>query len=70
VVVDLNSSTLVYQIDVASGIYTVTPVDPTAGAATIAANLGAGASVVVYGVPQPGSKILAYVLYFTTTAAL
>jgi len=70
VVVDLNSSTLVYQIDVASGIYTVTTVDPTAGAATIAANLGAGSSVVVYGVPQPGSTILAYVLYFTTTGAL
>jgi len=70
VVVDLNSSTLVYQIDLAQGVYTVTPVDPTAGAATIAANLGAGAPVVVYGVPQAGGTVLAYVLFYTSSAAL
>ena len=70
VTVNLNSTTLVYQIDLAGAIYTVAPVDPTAGAATIAANLGAGSPVVVYGIPQQNGTIMASVLYYTTTAAL
>ena len=76
VVVNLSSSataaTTVYQIDVAGGIYTLSLIDITtpAGLAAITANLGATSPVQVYGVPKADGSITAYVLYYTTTAAL
>jgi len=75
-VVNLSSATgtatLVYQIDLSAGIYTLSPIDITtqAGQNALAANLTAGAPVQVYGVPQAGGTIMAYVLYYTTTNAL
>jgi hypothetical protein len=78
VTVDLSSAagaaTLVYQIDVdlKTGIYTVTPVDITtpAGVAALTTNLAATDPVVVYGVPQADGSIKAYTVEFTTTSAL
>jgi Domain of unknown function (DUF4382) len=50
----LGSATLVYQIDRAGGLVTVSPIDITSGSglAAITAGLAAGAPVKVYGVPQ------------------
>ena len=73
VTVDLtNAATLVYQIDLSGGVYSLSAVDLTtpAGVATFTTNFGSKYPVVVYGVPQLGGKIMAYALYYTTTAAI
>jgi hypothetical protein len=67
VVVNLGTTgTLVYQIDVNGGVYTLTPIS----IATAASMLGASAPVVVFAVPQPGGTVMADVLYVTSTSAL
>ena len=71
VTVDLSSvsgsATLVYQIDTSNGIVTVSPQDLTgSGLATVSAALIAGTPVKVFGVPQPGGTIKAYVLFYLT----
>jgi uncharacterized protein DUF4382 len=66
-----GSGTLVYQVDRTNGIVTVSAVDITtsAGQTTITNNLIAGTPVKVFGVPQPGAFIKAYVvIYYTGTA--
>jgi hypothetical protein len=66
-----GSATLVYQVDCTNGIVTVSPIDITtsSGLATLTTGLAAGAPVKVYGVPQSGSALKAYVLtYFTGQA--
>ena len=63
-----GSATLVYQVDRTNGIVSVSPVDiaTSAGLATLTAGLAVGAPVRVYGVPQAGGTLRAYVLaYFT-----
>ncbi len=63
-----GSATLVYQVDRTNGIVTVSPVDITtsAGLTQLTQGLAAGAPVGVYGIPQSGASIKAYVLaYFT-----
>ena len=63
-----GSATLVYQIDRTNGIVTVNPVDITtsAGLTQLTDGLMAGTLVKVYGVPQAGGALKAYVLaYFT-----
>lgn len=64
----MQSATLVYQVDRSNGVITVTPVDVStaSGQATLAAALVAGTPVKVYGVPQPGGTLKAYVLAFFT----
>lgn len=65
-----QSATLVYQIDRANGVITITPVDITtaSGLATMSAALVSGTPVKVYGVPQADGTLKAYVLaYFTGT---
>jgi hypothetical protein len=66
VTVELSASTLVYQIDLGGGIYTLTPVS----AAGLPGVLTTGTTVLVYGVPQLDGTIMAYVLYSYTAAAL
>jgi hypothetical protein len=63
-----GSATLVYQIDRAGGVVTVSPVDITtdAGLAALTSGLGVGAPVKVYGVPQSDGTLRAYVLSFYT----
>jgi Domain of unknown function (DUF4382)/Domain of unknown function (DUF5666) len=66
-----GSATLVYQVDCTGGVVTISPVDITtsSGLATLTAGLVAGAPVKVYGVPQSGNTLKAYVLaYFTGEA--
>ena len=72
----MGSATLVYQIDRANGVVTVSPIDITSssGFAAITAGLTAGAPVKVFGVPQapvaPATTgtLKAYVIvYFTGT---
>jgi hypothetical protein len=66
-----GSATLVYQVDCTAGIVTVSPIDITTGSglASLTAGLAAGAPVKVYGVPQAGGMLKAYVLtYFTGQA--
>jgi len=72
----MGSATLVYQVDRSNGVITVSPIDITtpAGLAAIAAGLGAGAPVKVFGVPQaplaPATTgtLRAYVIvYYTGT---
>jgi hypothetical protein len=76
VTVDLSSvsgsATLVYQIDTTNGIVTVSPQDLTSspGLATVSAALVAGTPVKVFGVPQPGGTIKAYVLFYLTGTQL
>jgi hypothetical protein len=67
-----GAPTLVYQIDLKSGIYTIAPIDLTtaAGVNAIQTNLLAGGPVLVYGVPQVSGSIKAYLVYYTTTNAL
>lgn len=65
-----GSATLVYQIDRTDGVVTVSPVDITtsSGLADLTAGLAAGAPVKVYGTPQAGSALKAYVIaYYTGT---
>jgi hypothetical protein len=63
-----GSATLVYQIDRANGVVTVSPIDITTstGLDSLTSGLAAGAPVRVYGIPQAGSTLKAYVItYFT-----
>ena len=63
-----GSATLVYQIDRTNGIVTVNPIDITtsAGLTQLTTGLMAGTPVKVYGTPQAGGALKAYVLaYFT-----
>jgi hypothetical protein len=65
-----QSATLVYQIDLTSGVVTISPIDVTSasGLAAVTTNLIAGVPVKVYGIPQPDGSLRAYVLvYFTGT---
>jgi hypothetical protein len=72
VTVDANilsgSATLVYQVDRASGIVTISPVDLTtqAGLNTVQMNLTTGTLVKVFGVPQTNGSIKAYVFFYFT----
>jgi Domain of unknown function (DUF4382) len=63
-----GSATLVYQVDWAGGILTVSPVDitTTAGQNTLSTNLVTGTPVKVYGIPQADGTIKCYVLTFFT----
>ena len=63
-----GSATLVYQVDRTNGIVTVSPVDITtsAGLTTLTNGLSTGATVKVYGVPQPDGTLKAYVLTYYT----
>ena len=72
----MGSATLVYQIDRANGVITVSPIDitTTAGLAAISAGLSIGAPVKVFGVPQAAvapattGTLRAYVIvYYTGT---
>lgn len=63
-----GSGTLVYQVNWAAGIITITPVDVTtsAGQTTLNTSLLANTPVKVYGIPQANDTIKCYVLsYFT-----
>ena len=65
-----GSATLVYQVDRANGIVSISPVDITTagGLSTLTGALVAGAPVKVYGTPQADGTFRAYVLtYFTGT---
>jgi hypothetical protein len=63
-----GSAPLVYQIDVTSGIITVSAVDitTTAGLNAMVAGLVIGAPVKVFGVPQPDGTIKAYAVFYYT----
>jgi hypothetical protein len=66
----MQSATLIYQVDRANGVVTVSPIDITTqgGLATFAAAMGAGVPVKVYGIPQGADALKAYVVtYFTGT---
>jgi len=63
-----GSATLVYQVDWANGVLTISPVDitTTAGQNTLSTNLVTGTPVKVYGIPQANGTIKGYVVtYFT-----
>jgi hypothetical protein len=65
-----QSATLVYQIDRANGVITISSIDVTTsgGLAALTAGLHTGAAVKVFGVPQADGTLKAYVLtYFTGT---
>jgi hypothetical protein len=65
-----GSATLVYQVDRANGIVSISPVDITTagGLSTLTGALVAGTQVKVYGTPQADGTYRAYVLmYFTDT---
>ena len=65
-----GSGTLVYQVDRTGAVVTVSAVDITtiAGQTTVTNNLIATTPVKVYGVPEAGGRIKAYVVtYFTGT---
>jgi hypothetical protein len=63
-----QSATLVYQLDRANGIVTVSPIDVTSssGLSAITTNLIAGVPVKVYGIPQPDGTLRAYVIIYYT----
>jgi len=64
----MQSATLVYQVDRTGGIVTVSPIDVTRpdGIGTLTNGLVAGAPVKVYGIPNGGGGLRAYVVvYFT-----
>ncbi|HEX4241031.1 MAG TPA: DUF4382 domain-containing protein [Steroidobacteraceae bacterium] len=66
-----GSATLVYQVNFAGGILTVSPIDITtsSGMAALTAGLVSGAPVKVYGTPQADGTLKAYVItYFTGQA--
>jgi len=66
-----GSATLVYQVDRAGNVVTVTAIDITSnsGLASLTTGLALGAKVKVYGIPQVNGSLNAYVLaYFTGTA--
>jgi hypothetical protein len=65
-----GSATLVYQVDRANGIVSISPVDITTagGLSTFTGALVAGTQVKVYGTPQADGTLRAYVVtYFTGT---
>jgi hypothetical protein len=66
--VAMGQATLVYQVDRANGIVTVSPVDITtsSGLATLTQALTAGVPVKVYGVPTGGNALMTYVLFYYT----
>jgi Domain of unknown function (DUF4382) len=72
VTVDLStasgSATLVYQIDRAGAVLTVSPIDVTsaAGLAAVTSGLATGAPVKVFGTPQADGTLKAYVLAYYT----
>lgn len=63
-----GSATLAYQVDRTNGIITISPVDlsTSAGQNTVRTNLIAGTPVKVFGVPQLGGSIKAYVFFYFT----
>jgi hypothetical protein len=63
-----GSATLVYQVDRAGGVVTVSPQDLTtsAGLSNVAAHLIAPTPVKVFGVPQSDGSIKAYVIFYFT----
>jgi hypothetical protein len=76
VTVNLNansgSATLVYQVDRTNGIDTITPLDISTGSGqtTLSAALVANKTrVKVFGVPESGGAIQAYVLFYYTGTA-
>jgi hypothetical protein len=75
VTVDLNtasgSATLVYDVDRQGNIITINPVDITTsgGMTAIETALVAGTPVKIFGVPQTGGGIQAYVLFYYTHTA-
>ena len=65
-----GSATLVYQVDRANGVVSISPIDitTTGGLSTFTTALAAGTQVKVYGTPQADGTYRAYVLmYFTDT---
>ena len=65
-----GSATLVYQVDRASGIVSISPIDITSasGLSTLTSSLQAGTPVKVFGTPQTDGTFRAYVLmYFSGT---
>ena len=65
-----GSATLVYQVDRANGIVSISPIDITtaSGLSTLTSSLMAGTAVKVYGTPQSDGTFRAYVLmYYTGT---
>jgi hypothetical protein len=68
-----GSASLVYQVDRAGNIVTVSPVDltTTAGMTTFTTAMVAGTPVKVYGIAQFNGTIMGYVVvYFTGTAPI
>jgi hypothetical protein len=63
-----GSATLVYQVDRNGGVITISPIDITtsSGLAALTQGLAVGAPVKVYGVPQSGGTLKAYVLAYYT----
>lgn len=63
-----GSAALVYHVDRTNGIITISPVDLTtqAGLNTVQTNLTTGTLVKVFGVPQTGGGIKAYVFFYFT----
>jgi hypothetical protein len=63
-----GSAPLVYQVDRARGIITISPVDVTtpAGQNTLQTNLTAGTLVKLFGVPQVNGSMKAYVFFYFT----
>jgi hypothetical protein len=63
-----GSATLFYQVDRTNGIVTVSPQDITTstGLNNIVSNLVSPTPVKVFGVPQAGGSIKAYVVFYFT----
>lgn len=63
-----GSATLVYQVDRASGIITISPVNlaTQTGLNTVQTNVTPGTPVKVFGVPQTDGSIKAYVFFYFT----
>jgi hypothetical protein len=63
-----GSATLVYQVDWANGVLTISPVDitTTAGQNTLSTNLVTGTPVKAYGILQANGTIKGYVVTYST----
>ena len=63
-----KSATLVYQVDMSSGIITITPQDLTssAGLTAVSQALVNGTLVKAFGIPQADGTIKGYVLFYYT----
>ncbi len=63
-----GSATLAYQVNRTNGIITISPVDLTTqnGLNTVETSLTAGTPVKIFGVPQVGGAIKAYVFFYFT----